>query len=176
MNYKEKMKHIKALAFDCDGVFTDGRLTLSEDGYLARTFNARDGFAVQIALKKGLKVALITGAAELSVKKRFNALGVTDVFLNARDKTEAFYTFLDSYELTPEDVLYMGDDLPDIPLLEKVGLPCCPNDAVQEVKAVSEYISDAKGGDACVRDVIEQTLKVQGLWMAEEDVIIPAKF
>lgn len=175
MNYKEKLKEIKALIFDCDGVFTDGTFFLHPDGYLSRRFNAKDGFALQLAMKKGLHVAIITGGTDEAIKIRFRNLGVTDVFLDARDKAAVFQEFSSQYAIKPEEVLYMGDDLPDLPLLKQVGMPCCPNDAVIEVKNASEYISNIKGGEGCVRDVIEQTLKVQNKWMEKEDVIIPSR-
>ncbi len=175
MNYKEKLKEIKALVFDCDGVFTDGTFFLHPNGYLSRRFNAKDGFALQLAMKKGLHVAIITGGTDEAIKVRFRNLGVTDVFLDARDKAAVFQEFSSQYDIKPEEVLYMGDDLPDLPLLKKVGMPCCPNDAVIEVKNVSEYISNIKGGEGCVRDVIEQTLKVKKKWMEKEDVIIPSR-
>ncbi len=175
MNYKEKLKEIKALVFDCDGVFTDGTFFLHADGYLSRRFNAKDGFALQLAMKKGLHVAIITGGTDEAIKTRFRNLGVIDVFLNARDKAQVFDEFSEQYDINPDEVLYMGDDLPDLPLLKIVGMPCCPNDAVIEVKNASQYISNIKGGEGCVRDVIEQTLKVQNKWMDKEDVIIPSR-
>ncbi|MFV0531520.1 MAG: KdsC family phosphatase [Flavobacteriales bacterium] len=175
MNYKEKLKEIKALVFDCDGVFTDGTLSLHADGYLSRRFNAKDGYALQLAIKKGLHAAIITGGTDEAVEIRFRNLGVTHVFLNARDKTRVFKEFSVKNNIKPEEVLYMGDDLPDLPLLNIVGMPCCPNDAVIEVKNASKYISNIKGGKGCVRDVIEQTLKVQNKWMEKGDVIIPSR-
>ncbi len=175
MNYKEKLKEIKDLVFDCDGVFTDGTFFLHPDGYLSRRFNAKDGFALQLAMKKGLHVAIITGGMDEAIKTRFRNLGVVDVFLNAKDKAQVFDGFSEQYNVNPEEVLYMGDDLPDLPLLNVVGMPCCPNDAVIEVKNTSKYISNIKGGEGCVRDVIEQILKVQGKWMEKDDVIIPSR-
>ncbi len=175
MNYKEKLKEVKALVFDCDGVFTDGTFSLHPDGYLSRTFNAKDGYALQLAMKKGLRVAIITAGTDEAVKIRFRNLGVMDVFLNARDKAQVFDEFTKKNDIKPEEVLYMGDDLPDLPLLKIVGMPCCPNDAVIEVKNASKYISNIKGGEGCVRDVIEQTLKVQNRWLEKEDVIVPSR-
>lgn len=175
MNYKEKLKEIKALVFDCDGVFTDGTFFLHADGYLARRFNAKDGFALQLALKKGLHVAIITGGTDEAIRTRFHNLGVTHIFLNARDKATVFNEFSKQYTIKPEEVLYMGDDLPDLPVLNQVGMPCCPHDAVMEVKNASQYISNIKGGQGCVRDVIEQTLKAQNKWLDKTDVIIPSR-
>ena len=175
MNYKEKLKEIRVFIFDCDGVFTDGTLLMYPDGYLLRRFNAKDGYAVQIALKKGWRIAIITGGKDKAIKTRFSNLGITDVFLNAQDKLIAFNQYVEKHNLNHKEILYMGDDLPDIPLLEKAGLPCCPNDAVMEVKNCSKYISNIKGGEGCVRDIIEQTLKIQNQWIISKKDLIAQK-
>lgn len=165
MNYKTKLKKIKAVLLDVDGVLTDGSVTLMPDGSMSRSMNTRDGFAMQLAVKKGIIVGIITGGKDPMVTKRLNGLGITDVYLNSTDKKDDFEDFLYKYDLKEEEIIYMGDDIPDLAVLELVGLPCCPNDAAPEVRKSCEYISSINGGKGCVRDVIEQMLKVQGKWI-----------
>jgi 3-deoxy-D-manno-octulosonate 8-phosphate phosphatase (KDO 8-P phosphatase) len=161
--YKEKLTKIKAFAFDVDGVFANYFFTNTEGDFL-RFMNAKDGFAVKYAIDSGYYVAIITAGTSESVKKRFTYIGVTDIYLNAQDKADAFEDFYFKYNLSPEEVLYMGDDLPDYEVMTKCGLPCCPSDASLEIKEISDYISDKTGGNGCVRDVIEQVMKVQKKW------------
>ncbi|AZQ44389.1 KdsC family phosphatase [Nonlabens ponticola] len=163
-NYKELLHQIKAFVFDVDGVLTDGRLLISESGELLRTMNAKDGYAMKTALNNGYKVCIITGGKNEGVKSRLVGLGVTDVFLNANDKIIQLEQYMKKHGLQAHEILYMGDDMPDIPVMQEVGLACCPQDAIPEVKAVSHYISHKHGGDACVRDVIEQVMKVHKKW------------
>jgi len=163
-NYKELLREIKAFIFDVDGVLTDGRLLISESGELLRTMNAKDGYALKTALNQGYLICIITGGNNKGVKSRLEGLGVADIFLNAHDKMVQLEEYMNKHGLKPGEVLYMGDDMPDVPALEYAGLAACPQDAVPEVKAVCNYISHKNGGDACVRDVIEQVLKVQGKW------------
>ncbi|MDR0414528.1 MAG: HAD hydrolase family protein [Prevotellaceae bacterium] len=162
-NYKTKLHKIKAFVFDVDGVFTDG-MVLASGGDFLRMHNAKDGYAVRYAVAHGYHVGILTGGASESIRERFNMLGVTDVYLASFNKISDFEDFCHKHRLQPDEVLCMGDDIPDIEILEKSGLPTCPADAVPEVKAVCEYISDKPGGKTCVRDVIEQTLKLQGKW------------
>jgi 3-deoxy-D-manno-octulosonate 8-phosphate phosphatase (KDO 8-P phosphatase) len=164
MSYKLKLKNITTFILDVDGVLTDGRLIISESGELLRTMNAKDGYAIKTALNKGYNVCIITGGTNEGVKTRLVGLGIKDVFLNASEKMVQLHEYVAANDLTPEEILYMGDDMPDIPALEYSGLAACPQDAIPEVKAVSDYISHKKGGDSCVRDVIEQVLKVNGDW------------
>ncbi len=164
MTYKEKLRDITTFVFDFDGVFTDGTVFLMPPSDFVRTMNVRDSYAVQYAVKKGYRIAIITGGNSETVKERMAYLGVQEVFLRASDKLPVLDQFLGTHGLKPENVLYMGDDLPDYPVLEKVGLPCCPFDAAEEIKSIVQYISPFSGGKGCVRDVIEQTLKVQGQW------------
>jgi 3-deoxy-D-manno-octulosonate 8-phosphate phosphatase (KDO 8-P phosphatase) len=166
-SYKTKLHQIKAFAFDVDGVLTDGTVQVTESGDFLRTYNAKDGLAVRTAIEKGFRVAIITGGNSETIKKRFQIFGVTDFYLLSRIKLPDLQHFCDKYHLQPAEVLFMGDDLPDIPPMQHCGLPCCPADAVPEVKAVADYISLFDGGKGCVRDVIEQTLKVQGKWMVD---------
>ena len=130
-----------------------------------RTMNIRDGYAVQLAIKKGFNIAIITGAKSNAVKKRFTYLGVKDIYMNSRNKIESFTHYIHKYSLNPDDILYMGDDMPDYEIMKMVGFPACPADAAEEIKSISRYISSKIGGEGCVRDIIEQTLKLQGKWM-----------
>ncbi|MAZ55991.1 MAG: 3-deoxy-D-manno-octulosonate 8-phosphate phosphatase [Flavobacteriales bacterium] len=163
-DYKNKLIKIKAIVLDVDGVLTNGGLIIYPDGKFLRQMNAKDGYAIKNALNKGYIIAVITGGREQNVKDRLTHLGVNEVFLNAHNKLPILKDFIKKYTLQKEEVLYMGDDIPDLEILKYVGVSCCPRDAVQEVKDVCNYISNKKGGEGCVRDVIEQTLKVTDKW------------
>ena len=163
-NYKADLHKIKAFAFDVDGVFTDGSVLTYIDGDLLRTYNAKDGYAVRYAVEQGYPIAIITGGASETIKKRFNQLMVTDIYLCSRHKLPDFEDFCYKYGLSPEEVLFMGDDIPDIEIMQKCGVSACPSDAVPEVKSTAACISSFKGGAGCVRDIIEQVLKIQGKW------------
>ena len=163
-SYKKKLNHITTFIFDIDGVLTDGTVHITSTGDLMRTMHTKDGFAVKVALKKGYKVAIISGARDANVITRLTYLGIKDVFISIDNKLPVFEKYLKDNHLTPTEVLYMGDDIPDIPLLKKAGLSAAPRDAVQEVLDTVDYISHKKGGKTCVRDVIEQVLRVQGKW------------
>lgn len=163
-SYKELLHEITTFFFDVDGVLTDGRLLISESGELLRSMNTKDGYAIKTALNQGFNICIITGGTNQGVKSRLEGLGVKDVFLNAHDKMPVLLKYAAAHDLNPEQMLYMGDDMPDVEAIEFVGLGTCPQDAIPEVKAVSDYISHKHGGDGCVRDVIEQVLKVQGKW------------
>lgn len=163
-NYKVKLSNIKAFAFDVDGVFTDGSVLVTEEGGFLRIHNAKDGYAVKMATLNGYPVSIITGAATHSIKLRFEPLGVKEIYLSSINKMPDFMDFCSKNNLHPSQVLFMGDDIPDIEILKICGLACCPSDAVNEVKEVCEYISIYPGGKGCVRDIIEQTLKIKDLW------------
>lgn len=163
-SYKEYLKDITTFIFDVDGVLTDGSLTIMTNGDLVRTMNVKDGYAIKQALNEGYNVCIISGGTNEGVKNRLENLGVSDVFLGAHQKNDFFTKYISDKAVTPEQVLYMGDDIPDIPVMTQVKLATCPVDAVAEVKAISNYISHKKGGKGCVRDVIEQVLKVQDKW------------
>ena len=163
-NYKLFLTQIKTFIFDIDGVLTDGKVLINSDGELLRSFDTKDGYAIKCALIKGFKVAIISGGKNEAVRERFQELGVLDIYLGANHKLKAYQDLLDNYNLNPEEILYIGDDIPDIPVMEKVGLGCCPADAVSDVKAMADYISHKKGGKGCVRELIEQVLRVQGKW------------
>jgi len=163
-SYKEYLQHITTFIFDVDGVLTDGSLTITSTGDMLRTMNVKDGYALKQALNKGYNVCIISGGTNEGVRKRLENLGFKDIYLGAHNKIEQFQDYCQSKKIKNENVLYMGDDIPDIPVMQRVGLPTCPQDAVQEVKSVSNYISHKKGGSGCVRDVIEQVLKVKNDW------------
>ena len=164
-NFKEDLSLVEAFVFDCDGVFTDGSLTLLPPDYEAcRTFNARDGFAVSLAVKRGYPVALISGGRGEAVRRRFEGLGVKHVELCFGEKKLSVRAFAEANGVDMKRVLFMGDDVPDVEAMAAVGVPVCPNDAVPEVKSVSRYVSHLGGGRGCVRDVVEQVLRAQGRW------------
>ena len=166
INYN--LQKIKALAFDVDGVLSMLNVVMQPDGMPQRTVNIRDGYALQLAVKSGLKVAIITGAKVESVRKRYQVLGIQDVYLACSRKIDTYQQFLDKYGLKDEEVMYMGDDIPDYEVLQLCGLPCCPADAAQEIKEICTYVSPLSGGYGCARDVIEQILAAQGKWMQGE--------
>jgi 3-deoxy-D-manno-octulosonate 8-phosphate phosphatase (KDO 8-P phosphatase) len=166
-NYKLKLKKISTFIFDVDGVFTDGKVYLINDDVI-RALNSKDGYAVQYATKLGFKIFIITGGNSQQVKDRLLNLGVNEVHLAVKRKLECYDNILLRFQLSPEEVLYMGDDIPDIPVLKKVGVSTCPQDACSDVKLLVDYQSHRNGGFGCVRDVIEQTLRLQGKWLLEE--------
>ncbi|MDP5232090.1 MAG: HAD-IIIA family hydrolase [Cellulophaga sp.] len=168
-SYKEYLQNITTFIFDVDGVFTDGSLLITSTGEMLRKMNVKDGYALKTALTKGYNVCIISGGTNEGVRERLSALGVADIYLGAHQKEKPFQEFLQTKQIKPEEVLYMGDDLPDIPVMKLVGLATCPQDAVQEVKAISNYISHKNGGEGCVRDVIEQVLKVRSDWYGNFD-------
>ncbi len=170
-NYKEYLNHVDTFIFDVDGVLTDGSIQVSTQGDLLRSMNIKDGYALKTAQLAGYNVCIISGGKNEGVRLRLRDLGITNIFLGIQDKVEKLDEFFDVYEIDPENVVYMGDDIPDLYAMKMVGLPCCPQDAVQEIKAASRYISHKKGGKGCVRDVIEQVLKVQGKWMQNHDAL-----
>ncbi len=163
-SYKQYLANINTLIFDVDGVLTNGIVTIMPDGQLVRQMNIKDGYALKTAVDAGLNVCIISGGKNEGVRIRLQNLGIKDIYLGAHDKIEKYHELTDMYNLQSENVLYMGDDIPDVPVMKLVGLPCCPNDAVSEIQQISKYISDKKGGEGCVRDIIEQILRVQGKW------------
>ncbi len=163
-NYLFLLNNITTFIFDVDGVMTNNTVTITPEGDQLRTMNIRDGFALQYAVKKGYKIAIISGGKSESVKSRFTKLGITDIYLGVSDKREKLEEVISAYSIDPKTILYMGDDIPDYEVMTMIGLPTCPKDACIEIKNISTYISPDKGGEGCVRDVIEQTLKAQGKW------------
>ncbi len=167
MSYKFQLKQIKAFVFDVDGVFTDGSVYLMPGGHQSRVMNVLDGYAVIKALKMGYKIGVITGGDDPMVRFRLNYLGITDYFPKSPDKLVDLETFKQRHDLKNEDLLMMGDDIPDLGILREVALATCPSNAVPEVKAVCHYISPAEGGKGAVRDVIEQVLKNNSHWIED---------
>lgn len=163
-SYKKQLNDITTFVFDVDGVFTDGTVLITSTGELLRKMSIKDGYALKTALRKGYKVCIITGGTNEGVRARLKGLGVTDIYLGADRKEEYLEEYLEIYKIDPKAVLYMGDDLPDIPALQMVALPTCPQNAAPEVKEICRYISPKNGAEGCVRDVIEQVLKVRGDW------------
>ncbi len=163
-NFKTKLTRINTFIFDIDGVLTNGTITIMPDGEQIRSMNVKDGFALQLAVKMGYKIAVISGGKSEVVRIRLNGLGIYDVFLGAENKIEVFNNYISSNKINANEILYMGDDVPDYEVMKIVGVAVCPNDAAQEIKEISIYVSDKKGGEGCVRDAIEQVMRVQGKW------------
>jgi 3-deoxy-D-manno-octulosonate 8-phosphate phosphatase (KDO 8-P phosphatase) len=163
-------KAITCFVFDVDGVLTDGTLLVMDNGSMVRHMNIKDGYALQLAVKKGYQVAIISGSESEGVRLRLEKLGITNVYMKVKDKKERLKSFLDQHGISLPQVLYMGDDIPDYAVMKDVGMPCCPADAVPEIKNVSRYISSATGGKGCVRDVIEKVLKLNEHWDLDSGV------
>ncbi|MDR1880037.1 MAG: HAD-IIIA family hydrolase [Tannerellaceae bacterium] len=159
---------IRAFVFDVDGVLSGEIIPLHPNGDPMRTVNTKDGYAIQLAIKKGYQVGIITGGYTDAVKMRFTHLGVTHIYMSSSIKKHDFHDFLEKTGLSPEEVLYAGDDIPDYEVMVEAGLPVAPADAVPEIKQVAAYVSPKKGGEGVARDVIEQTMKAQGTWMDDE--------
>ena len=163
-SYKEIMPQISTFIFDVDGVLTDGSLTIFPNGELVRQMNVKDGYAMKMAINQGYRICIISGGTNEGVRLRLKNLGINDIHLGAHEKEEQFNEYLNTYAINPNEVLYMGDDIPDYSVMKKVALPACPKDAVPEIQDIALYVSQKKGGKGCVRDVIEQVLKVQDKW------------
>ncbi len=168
INYKEALNEITTLIFDFDGVLSDGKVLVLPDGEQLRMSSVRDGYALQLAVKKKYNIAIISGGKSESMNKRFEALGLTDVFLGISNKKETFEMYLKSKNLTTNEVLYMGDDIPDYQVMKMARIAACPADACSEIKNISHYISHYNGGEGCVRDILEQVLKVHGNWFDDD--------
>jgi len=168
-SYKELMNNITTFIFDVDGVLTDGTIHVTQTGEMLRNMNIRDGYAMKAAVENGYNVCIISGGSNEGVRVRLRNLGITDIHLGVSDKVEVFKEYIDIYNIDPEQVLYMGDDIPDYHVMKLTGLPTCPQNAVPEIKNISKYISHKEGGEGCVRDVIEQVMKVQHKWMEHFD-------
>ncbi|MDC0637355.1 MAG: HAD-IIIA family hydrolase [Flavobacteriaceae bacterium] len=169
-SYKTILHQVKAFIFDVDGVLTDGTVVVDTNGELLRNMNIKDGFALKTAIDKGYLICIISGGINPGVKVRLEALGVTDVHLGAHFKEEILTQFIEKHNLSADQACYMGDDLPDYGVMKRVGLACCPQDAVAEIKSIAHYVSHKSGGQGCVRDIIEQVLKVQGNWFSGRPV------
>lgn len=163
INYE--LKKIKAIVFDVDGVLSLNTVAMDSEGVPVRTMNIKDGYAIQLAVKLELKIALMTGGRNEEIRKRYAYLGVQDVFLNCKVKLNTWDTYLKENNLQPEEIIYVGDDIPDYEIMQRAGCPCCPKDACADIKAISTYISDCNGGMGVARDIIEQVLRAQGKWL-----------
>jgi 3-deoxy-D-manno-octulosonate 8-phosphate phosphatase (KDO 8-P phosphatase) len=165
-----KFKHITTFVFDVDGVLTDGTLLVLPDGVMARRMNIKDGYALQLAVKRGYHVVIISGGNSPEVIERLLKLGITDLFMQVEDKAAVLQQFMQTHSIEKDSVLYMGDDIPDREVMHMAGLPCCPADAVQDIKDKAFYVSHLNGGDGCVRDVIEKVMKLRGNWGEDSTV------
>jgi len=164
-SFKTLLNHVKAFVFDVDGVFTDGQVYLLPGKEFIRAVNIKDGYAIQHCIKMGYPVAIISGGKSEEVVKRFQKLGVTDIYMGASSKFDLYEDFRMKYQLEHRHILFMGDDIPDYEIMQNVGVPTCPADAANEIKEIAIYISDKGGGKACVRDVVEQVMRLHGKWM-----------
>ncbi|HLA55123.1 MAG TPA: HAD-IIIA family hydrolase [Flavobacterium sp.] len=163
-SYKELMNGITTFILDVDGVLTDSSVHITSTGEMLRTMNIRDGYAMKAAIESGYHVCVISGGSNEGVRIRLKNLGITDIHLAAPDKVQNFKAYIEQYNILPEQVLYMGDDVPDYHVMQLVGLPACPQDSAPEIKEISKYVSHKNGGHGAVRDVIEQVMRVQGKW------------
>lgn len=163
-NFKEKLNKITTFIFDIDGVFTDNKVLVMENGEVIRNVHSKDGYAVQLAIKKNYRLVILSGGNNVAVKNLLSKAGVQYLFINQHDKLQCYKDFIYENNLIDEEVMYMGDDLPDYEVMSRVGVPACPNDSATEIKSISIYISPKNGGQGCVRDIIEQVMRVQGTW------------
>lgn len=175
MNELERFEPINTFIFDVDGVLTNSQLLVLENGKLLRSMNVRDGYAIKRAIDMGYRVAIITGGKSAGVVLRLQGLGVVDIYYGQRDKVKAYREFMDLYddEISDENVLFMGDDVPDYQVMRLVGFPVCPRDACPEILSIAQYVSDRNGGQGAVRDVIERTLRLNGHWLPQEEEDLP---
>lgn len=162
------LNKIKAIIFDVDGVLSRQTITLSSAGEPLRTVNIKDGYAIQLAQKKGVHIVILTGGNSHAIQVRYENLGVEDIFMGCSVKIKTYEEFKQKYSITDEEIIYVGDDIPDYEVMSRVGCPCCPADACSDIKSVSRYVSDRIGGYGCARDIIEQVLRAQGKWLADE--------
>lgn len=166
-NFKEKLHNIKCFIFDVDGVLTNGNLIVMPDGELLRTMNIKDGYAMQLAVKKGYHLAIISGGKSEGVPKRLERLGINDIHTGVKNKMEIYTSLKIKHGITDDHILFMGDDIPDLEIMNQAGVATCPNDACTEIKNISIYRSQQNGGEGCVRDVIEQVLRLHNKWSDE---------
>lgn len=171
INYKEKLHKIKAFVFDFDGVMSDGNVWTYGNKELVRCTNVKDGYAIHYAVKKGYILAIISGGVSSSIDNRMQFLGVSQVYTGCSYKMDTYKKFLEENGLQPEEVMVMGDDIPDYEMMKNCGVSVCPADAATEIKEIADYISIFPGGKGCVRDIIEQTLRLQGQWFQPDAVV-----
>ena len=172
MNYLKQFKTIDTFIFDVDGVLTNGELLILESGQLLRKMSVRDGYALKKAIKEGYRICIISGGKSEGVVERLKALGISDIFIGVDNKLEVYHSYIKDHKLDAAGILYMGDDLPDYEPMRMVALPACPSDATHEIRALSQYISSFKGGEGCVRDVIEKVLRLHGRWN-DQSALLP---
>ena len=173
-NFKEDVARVEALVFDVDGVMTDGGIIPTADGDFIRRYYAKDGYAIAYAIREGYKICVISGGRGEMLRRRLEMLGVTRIYLNCMDKTAAMAEFIADYNLNPENIIYMGDDIPDLECMRTVGIPVAPADGCAEVLDAAMYISEYNGGAGAVRDIIEQVLRVQGKWALDCQGVVAA--
>ena len=162
------LQKIKAVVFDVDGVLSACTIQMDEKGEPVRTINIKDGYAMQLAVKHGIRLAIMTGGHNENVRFRYEYLGVKDIYINCSMKIRTWEEFLKKYRLQEDEIIYVGDDIPDYEVMKRAGCPCCPKDACSEIKEISTYISDCKGGQGVARDILEQVMKAQGKWVLNE--------
>lgn len=167
MNQLEKFAEIHTFIFDVDGVLTNNEVLITEDGKLLRKMNVKDGLAIKLAIQAGYNFCIITGGKSEGVRKRLEGLGIQDIYVDQQHKLDAYLEYVNEKDLDPEGILYMGDDLPDYPVMRRVGLPACPQNSAPEVIGIAKYISPFNGGEGCARDVIEKVMRIQEKWELE---------
>lgn len=168
-SYKEDLHTIDTFIFDVDGVLTDSSVHITSTGEMLRTMNIRDGYAMKAAVENGYRVCIISGGSNDGVRIRLQNLGIRDIHLGVSDKVKTFEAYCNEHQIDPKNVAYMGDDIPDYWVMQRVGMPTCPVDASPEIKTISRYVSHVEGGRGAVRDLIEQVMRVQGKWFAHFD-------
>ncbi|MDE6139399.1 MAG: HAD-IIIA family hydrolase [Alistipes sp.] len=171
-NFKEDIARVKAFVFDVDGVMTDGGIIPTPDGDFIRRYHAKDGYAVAYAIKLGYKICIISGGRGEMLRRRLEMLGISRMYLNCMNKIAAIDEFIAENELDPAEVIYMGDDIPDLDCMRRVGIPVCPADACSEVIEASRYVSEYDGGHGAVRDIVEQVLRAQGVWARSSEGVL----
>ena len=171
-NFKEDIARVEAFVFDVDGVMTDGGIIPTPDGDFIRRYYAKDGYALAYAIREGYKICVISGGRGEMLRRRLEMLGIEDMYLNCMDKIAAIEEFITRYGLNSENVIYMGDDIPDLECMERVGIPVCPADACSEVIEASRYVSEFCGGKGAVRDIVEQVLRSQDEWAKDRTGVL----
>lgn len=162
------LKKITTVIFDVDGVLSTSTIQMNAEGTPMRSINIKDGYAIQLAVKQGLRLAIITGGKDDAIMKRYSGLGMTDIYMGCGVKLEVFRKYMREHGISKEEVIYIGDDIPDYEVMHEVGCPCCPKDACTDIKAISTYVSPVDGGMGCARDILEQVMRAQGLWLTNE--------
>ncbi|MDO4757748.1 MAG: HAD-IIIA family hydrolase [Rikenellaceae bacterium] len=173
-NFKEDIARIEAMIFDVDGVMTDGRIIPNGEGDFLRCYNCKDGYALAYAIRHGYRVCVITGGYGKILERRLQMLGMKDYYIDCMDKISTLRAYIEKYNLNPENVLYMGDDIPDLECMQAIGMPVCPADSAPEVIECSRYVSEFEGGRGAVRDIVEQVLRARGDWAKSSEGVTPS--